>query len=61
MAEQMAREMLADNPALASEFKARLASDKAFAADPKERLEFFYRRHPSWDDHYHLVPVFRSD
>lgn len=61
VAEQMAREMLADNPALASEFKARLARDKAFAADPRERLEFFYRRHPSWDEQYNLVPVFRAD
>ena len=61
MAEQMAREMLAADAALATEFKAKLASDKAFAASPKARLEFFYRRHASWDEQYRLVPVYRLD
>lgn len=61
VAEQMAREMLASNPALAAEFNARLAADKDFAASPKARLEFFYRRHPSWDEQYFLVPTYRVD
>jgi len=61
VAEQMARELLAAKPELMEEFKTRLASDRNFAADPKARLEFFYRRHPSWDEQYGLVPVFRID
>jgi len=61
VAEQMARELLAARPELMEEFKTRLASDRNFAADPKARLEFFYRRHPSWDEQYGLVPVFRID
>jgi murein tripeptide amidase MpaA len=61
VAEQMAREMLENNPSLAAEFNARLGADPAFAASPKERLDFFYRRHPSWDEMYCLCPVYRVD
>ena len=57
----MAREMLENNPSLAAEFNARLGADPAFAASPKERLDFFYRRHPSWDEMYCLCPVYRVD
>lgn len=60
VAEQMAREMLAKDAKLAAEFKARLGSDKAFAANPKARLDFFYRRHASWDEQHFLVPVYRA-
>lgn len=59
VAEQMAREMLAASPALAEAFKAQLAKDPAFAGSPKARLDFFYRRHPSWDEQFNLVPVYR--
>ncbi len=61
VAEQMAREMLAKDPALAAEFNHKLGSDQAFAASPRARLDFFYRRHPSWDEQYLLVPVYRVD
>ena len=59
VAEAVAREMLRD-PALKAEFEAKLAADKAFADSPGRRLEFFARRHPSWDDRYRLYPVLRS-
>lgn len=61
VAEQIAREMLHGNAPLAAEFNAKLASDKAFAASPKARLDFFYRRHASWDEQYFLVPTYRID
>ena len=60
VAETVAREMLRD-PAVKAEFERRLRDDKAFAADPAARLEFFYRRHPSWDERYQLYPVLRID
>lgn len=60
VAESVAREMLRD-PAIKAEFERRLREDKAFAADPAARLEFFYRRHPSWDERYQLYPVLRID
>ncbi|WP_051403672.1 M14 family metallopeptidase [Pseudoxanthomonas sp. J31] len=60
VAEQVAREMLRD-PALRRQFESRLASDPEFAADPAARLEFFYRRHPAWDERYGLYPVLRLE
>ncbi|WP_454830462.1 M14 family metallopeptidase [Pseudoxanthomonas wuyuanensis] len=60
VAEQVAREMLED-PAVKAAFEQRLREDKAFAGDPAARLQFFYRRHPSWDERYNLYPVMRTD
>jgi hypothetical protein len=61
VAEQVAEELIAGNPDLQAQFSRRLKEDPAFAASPSERLEFFLRRHPSWDSHYDLYPVFRVD
>jgi hypothetical protein len=61
LAEEVAREMLAKDPALGAEFGRRLREDPAFAASPTERLAFFTRRHPTWDEQYNLYPVFRLD
>ncbi|HET8818539.1 MAG TPA: M14 family zinc carboxypeptidase [Xanthomonadaceae bacterium] len=61
VAEDVAREMLAADPALRAEFERRLSTDAAFAADPGARLDFFYRRHASWDDRMDLYPVYRID
>lgn len=60
VAEDVAERMLADDPALKADFERRLREDAAFAADPRARLDFFYRRHPSWDERYRLYPVMRS-
>jgi len=60
VAEEVARDMLRD-PAVRAEFERRLREDPAFAASPRQRLEFFARRHPSWDDRYALYPVLRTD
>jgi hypothetical protein len=60
VAEILAREMLGADPALAGEFRRALAADPAFAASPAARLEFFMRRHPSWDERFNLYPVFRA-
>jgi len=60
VAEQVGREMLASDPSAAAEFKKRLAEDADFAKDPQARLDFFYRRHPSWDDRYNLYPLYRT-
>lgn len=60
VAEDVARDMLARDPALRATFDRRLAADPAFAADPDARLEFFYRRHSAWDERFYLYPVFRT-
>jgi hypothetical protein len=61
VAEQIARNVLAQNPALQEEFNRLLIGDPAFAASPHARLEFFLRHHSSWDSRLNLYPVFRVD
>lgn len=57
--EALAREMMADNPALKREFEELLATDAEFAASPSERLRFFHKRSPYWDPQMNLYPVGR--
>jgi len=60
--ERLAREMLAKDPALKTEFETRLKSDAAFAANPQARLEFFYRRSPWYaTQRVGIYPVVRLD
>ena len=61
VAEDVARQMLARDPALRAQFQRRLEADPDFAADPAARLDFFYRLHPAWDERYGLYPVLRLD
>jgi hypothetical protein len=60
VAEDVARDMLAKDPSLKTAFEQKLHDDPAFAADPQARLDFFYRRHPSWDARFGLYPVMRT-
>lgn len=60
VAEDVAREQLAKDPELKAEFEQRLKSDAEFARNPGARLEFFARRHSSWDERYNLYPVLRT-
>jgi murein tripeptide amidase MpaA len=59
VAEHIGRQMLNRDSAMAAEFQHRLNTDSQFAANPSARLEFFLRRHASWDDHFNLYPVHR--
>ena len=59
VAEDVAREQMATDPALAAEFKRRVDTDPAFAKNPHARLDFFYKRHASWDERHNLYPVYR--
>ncbi len=61
VADQIAHTLLAATPGLKEEFARRLTDDPAFAAAPQARLEFFLRRHPSWDAQLNLYPVLRVD
>lgn len=56
----LARKMLADDPALAREFEAKLLADSAFAANPWARVDFFYRRSKWADPEHELDPVART-
>ncbi len=57
--ERKAREMLAKDPALQTEFGTKLATEPAFAASASARLDFFYRKLPYYDQRYLVYPVAR--
>lgn len=56
--EEIAREMLEKDEALRKEFAERL-KDAEFAASPRARLDFFYRRSPYYDRRIGVYPVGR--
>jgi hypothetical protein len=57
--EPLARRMLARDPELRRAFEEKLATDEAFAGDPRARLNFFYRRSPYWDQEHNVYPIAR--
>lgn len=59
VAEKIAVEMLEEDPSLAAQFQARLDGEPNFASNPSARLEFFMRRHASWDEQFNLYPIYR--
>ncbi len=61
VAEDVARSQLAHDPALAAEFNRRLGADAEFRASPQARLDFFYKRSPSYDERLNLYPVMRIE
>ena len=58
--EELAREMMAEDPGLKREFKQMTSSNPDFAASPNERLQFFYMRSSYWDRYMNLYPVGRG-
>ena len=60
VAEEVAREQLAADPALAAEFARKVQEDPEFAKSPQARLQFFARRHSSWDERFNLYPMLRT-
>ncbi|MGY0559344.1 M14 family metallopeptidase [Luteimonas sp. A277] len=61
VAEEIAQQMLAADPALREAFEQQLRDDPAFADSPRARLDYFYRRHSAWDERLGLYPVYRAD
>ena len=59
--ERILAQAMAKDPALAAAFRRQVESDPAFAKNPHARLEFFARRHASWDERLNLYPVMRTD
>jgi len=55
--EEVARFMLASDENLKKEFEEKIASDKTFAENSAEILDWFYRRSPYWDDRLNYYPV----
>jgi|CXWL01.1.fsa_nt_gi hypothetical protein len=61
VAEQIAKAIFDSDAGLQAEFARKLQDDPAFAADPAARLDFFCRRHASYDERRHLYPILRLD
>ena len=62
VAERLARDLIAKDPALETEFEARLAADAVFAKDPTARLAFFYEHSPWYaTQRVGAYPVLRLD
>lgn len=58
--EPYARKMLKQNPAMALAFDKKIREDKAFANDPKARMEWLYANTPFYDQAYLKYPVLMS-
>ena len=59
--EPMAEAMMAEDPKLAEEFRAKLESDDKFRGDARARLQWFYERTPWYDERARLYPVGREE
>ena len=57
--EPLVQKMLEADPELKAEFEARLEADAEFAANPKQRLSWFYQRTPFYDAQHLVYPVVR--
>ena len=57
--EPLARYMMSRDPALAAEFRAKVAADTAFARNPDARTDWFYRRSAWADPEQDLHPIAR--
>lgn len=58
VAEDVAIEMM-KNPEIKKEFEALLKNDQEFKNNPALRFQFFYKKHPSWDERFNKYPVYK--
>ena len=58
--EPVARQMMANDPKLAEEFRTKVASDSVFARNPAARIDWFYRRSLWADSEQDLMPIARA-
>jgi len=64
LSEPIARKTMADNPDLAREFQAKVASDPAFAADRNARLQWWYQHskyEPAENGRYPIMRVWEKN
>jgi hypothetical protein len=59
--EEQARQMLERDPKLRAQFEAALAADPELEKSAERKRDWFYRKHPAWDERYNLLPVYRTD
>ena len=61
VAEEVARGDAEEDPAVRAGVREAAERGCGVRAQSGARLEFFYRRHPSWDERCNLYPVYRVD
>lgn len=59
--EHLAEKMIITDQKLADEFFTKLDLDKEFAQDPYQRLMFFYKRSPYFDQKLNVYPILRIE
>ena len=59
--EELAHAMVAKDPGLKPQLDAASAADPELAKSSAEKLEWFYRHTPAWDERLNLLPVYRTD
>ena len=57
--EDVAAELLAENPSLKKEFEEKLKNDEAFAKSPRMQLNFIYKSSPHYEKAHLRLPVFK--
>ncbi len=57
--EDVAEQLLIENPFLKKEFKEKLKNDEAFAKNPRMQLNFIYKNSPHYEKAHLRLPVFK--
>lgn len=59
--EDIAEQLLKENPELKKKFEAKKAEDTAFAQDARQQLTFIYRNSPYYEPEHLRYPIFRLE
>jgi len=57
--EDIAEQLLNDNPDLKKEFDEKLKNDGDFAKNPRAQLNFIYKKSPYYEKAHNLLPIFK--
>lgn len=57
--EDIAEQLLKDNPDLKQEFEEKLNNDKEFAKNPRAQLNFIYKKSPYYEKAHNLLPIYK--
>ena len=57
--EDVAEQLLAENPSLKKEFEEKLKADELFAKNPRMQLNFIYKNSPHYEKAHLRLPVFK--
>ena len=58
--EDVAEQLLKDNPDIKKAFEDKLASDEKFAKNPRAQLNFLYKKSQHYEKAHNMLPVFKA-